>query len=241
MTRRNRAILMVCGSVALALVIYLIMWLITPDDEPATTAIDGVQTIAPQSTAEPVFTDEPTAEPSDEPSVEATPTASRTTSAPASRKPQPAPTRTTNPPTKKAGVNPHVNSSLRLEIRGGTGTMVLYASTSNAVKLEGNARLTDTNPNSGTNGNDWVIWQHTTAAGADKNIYWLKPTRGPDLDFYGAYIYNGATRSWVRVNLAKYTFSLDYNYEIVMFWNDPDKPEGDAPVPPSFNWENVDS
>lgn len=133
---------------------------------------------------------------------------------------------------------PCINSALRLELNG--GTMVLYSSTTPQVKLQPLIVLggrEDYIPNMVDSGTDWLIRQTVTAAEA--TTFRIKWFSNPDLQHFWTYMRTGSGKWRLLATPADVTFSSDTYYQVVVFWNDPRKPAGDAPLPPGFRWREV--
>lgn len=125
---------------------------------------------------------------------------------------------------------PCINSSLRLEVSSSNSKLTLYQSTTPQVKLL-DSKPDVTNPR--PLGKDWLVWKEREGSG-----YKLCVSHDRDLEFFGIYVRNGATGNWERtVNCAWYQNNTAY--KVVVFWNDPAKPDGDAPLPPAFSWKTV--
>jgi hypothetical protein len=126
---------------------------------------------------------------------------------------------------------PCINSSFRLEVPE-KGMFTLFQSTSevNKIKLH-DSKPGVTNPRS--KGLDWIVWKQPSGRGFNICV-----KHDADLEYFGMYARSGATGAWERTANCAW-FEKNTYYQVVVFWDDPAKPAGDAPLPPFFNWKTV--
>lgn len=253
----------------LALLIYLALWLYLPERPVAAPTADGVPTTATLGPTPPELPDiiqgdviesaSPSASPSASLSPTPSPSKDNKNACPYKRtldKTDPACKKLQNeaiyrkhyanspafncPDNRNDGIGPQtfsqavpcINSSLRLEISSTGDKMSLYASTtpSNKVSLR---RTAPEVANPRALGLDWIVWQEFKGGS-----YKLCLRHDADLAFFGMYVRTGTTGDWQRKPSCT---SLTRNTapQVVVFWDDPAKPDGDAPLPPFFNWRSV--
>ena len=137
---------------------------------------------------------------------------------------------------------PCINSSLRLELGKGA-TMTLYASTSAQVELQQHVAQDSADnyvPNMVTSGKDWLIRQTANQSDDKGAFYRIKYFNNPDLEYFATYLRVGGTGDWQLLpDPGDVKLYADTYYQVVVFWQDPRKPDGDAPLPPGFRWSSV--
>lgn len=134
---------------------------------------------------------------------------------------------------------PCINGALRLEL-GTRGTVTLYSSTTRTASVEAQVSDKADAPQPGVTGVDWVIRQSKFSTDSHGQFYRLRYFSNPDLRPFGVYFRAGGTGNYQLLETTKYKFYTNTYYQVAVFWNDPEGPNAEAPLPPGFSWGSVE-
>lgn len=134
---------------------------------------------------------------------------------------------------------PCINGALRLEL-GTRGTVTLYSSTTRTASVEAQVSDKADAPQPGVTGVDWVIRQSKFSTDSHGQFYRLRYFSNPDLRPFGVYFRAGGTGNYQLLKTTKYKFYTNTYYQVAVFWNDPEGPNAEAPLPPGFSWGSVE-
>jgi len=247
-------VLVGCAVAVALLATVVVMVSVMTGDSPAAQETTAAAPQQPDATDESPLETEATTEPTPSPTPSATPS-----TAPPTKAPTPAGTKRTTAPTatsvdssvydcpdgRNNGVEadkfvPCINGALRLELSSGTGTVTLYSSTTQTASVELKVSPKAAAPKPDVTRVDWVLRQSTYATDNKGEFYRLRFFGNSRLEYFGVYYRLGPTDGWKLLESpASKKFSTDTYYQVIVFWNDPEKPAHDAPLPPGFAWSSV--